>query len=861
MTTNGVLTVVVFIMLLAACGCAQQTELFPFPMNSLAAPKTPIDLSSLNEKVAGESGFVRVRDGHFVDGRGNRIRFVGTNLTFASAFPAQEKAEATAARMQQFGINVVRFHHLDNRGAPDGIWNKDQTGFDPNQLDRLDTIIYQLKRHGIYTNLNLHVSRNYPGIPSDNRTFRYGKVLDNFYPQYIQMQKDYAKALLTHVNPYTKTAYAKEPAVAFVEINNENTLLGASNDTLRALPEPFLGELTRQWREWLKKRYGTTQELRKVWNAGSEPLGAEMLTNGDFSAGVEHWRLEQGGGAKMVAEKSEGPKPGRAALLVTTLQAGSEPWNLQVHQVGLTLQDGRVYTVSFHAKSDQARTISVGTRLDQEPWTFVGLSAPVQLTPEWRSFEMCFIAGNTVPEHVRLSFNLNNAIGKFWFANVSLRPGGLVGLAEGQSLEANNIPIPPQNASKPQLVDFVAFKAETERAYVREMVRYLKQDLGVEANIVDTQASYGGLGGIYREATLCDYVDMHSYWQHPVFPNRPWDPKDWRIGNTPMVRESSGGTMTRLASHRVAGKPYTVSEYDHSAPSEYSAEMFPLYASFAAFQDWDGIYQFCYGTTEEARIDNYFGLRNHPAKMCFLPAAAVMFRLGAVSPANTRVTLTVPEEAIVPHMAAGSGAADAAWGKANIPTTAALVHGVQVQIAPGGGDITASGKVDVPAGLRKSDTGEIVWDTSDPQQATFVVTAPAARAAVGYVAERELRLGDVTVRFGKTSNNFASLTLVALDAKPIAESKRLLLTVAGRVENTGMVWNEQRNSVSNQWGKAPTVVEGIPVEVTLPGSIAKASALDGTGVPTKDVPASSRGGATMLQLGPQWRTVWYYIER
>ena len=38
------------------------------------------------------------------------------------------------------------------------------------------------------------------------------------------LQKDYARLLLTHVNPYTQLASKDDPAVAMLEINNEVTL-------------------------------------------------------------------------------------------------------------------------------------------------------------------------------------------------------------------------------------------------------------------------------------------------------------------------------------------------------------------------------------------------------------------------------------------------------------------------------------------------------------------------------------------------------------------------------------------------------------------------------------------------------------
>jgi hypothetical protein len=42
---------------------------------------------------AGGHGFVRVRDGHFVDGQGKRLRFLASNYTFGSCFPDQDTAD------------------------------------------------------------------------------------------------------------------------------------------------------------------------------------------------------------------------------------------------------------------------------------------------------------------------------------------------------------------------------------------------------------------------------------------------------------------------------------------------------------------------------------------------------------------------------------------------------------------------------------------------------------------------------------------------------------------------------------------------------------------------------------------------
>jgi len=837
---------------------AETPGYFPFWVPPFNNDASFTDMSFLNPRPAGTAGRATIREGHFYDAEGNRLRLMGSNLTFAGAFPPKEDAPKIAAQLRKLGMNVIRFHHLDMHTAPRGIWNEDRTAFDPEQVDKLDWLIHHLKLNGIYINLNLHVSRTYPGIPKDMpRAFRFGKGVDNFYPEFIQLQKDYARDLLTHQNPYTKMTYAKDPAVIVVELNNENSLTDKSVNDLRSLPEPFLSVLAEMWRDWLKEQVGTTQALRTRWETAEEPLGNEVLTNGDFSNGTDRWIFEQGGGAKLATEiLDDDGVPSKRALHVTTLKQGLESWDLQFHQTGLDLQEAAPYTFAFWARADKPCDINANVRLDQDPWSGCGLALNVSIETEWKRYEYTFKSEGSLPNHCRAGFNLNNRIGQFWFADVSLRRGGWLGLPPGQSLEANNIPVPSGNAGPRVVQDFYRFLSDTECAYVREMMEYLRKGLGVEAFLCDTQASYGKALGIYREATHSDFIDMHSYWQHPNFPGRPWDGNNWFISNTSMVAEPGGGTLSRLAWFNMSNKPYTVSEYDHPAPSDYTVEMFPLLASFAAFQDWDGFYQFNYSTStitpDDHRLSGYFTLWNHPGKLVFLPVAAIMFRTGAVAAGKERVLLEVHEEDIVEQDAFG-------WTFLKDLGPATYYRPVGFRLMPGKGGITLP-EINVPDFPIVSNTGEITWQAEPEDNALYTVNAPAVRVAVGYIGGKEIRLGDLTLRVTKAENNWAAVAVAALDGKPLAESARILVVAAGRIENTNMGWNEERTSVQNKWGSAPVVAEGIEAQITLPAG-KNAMPLDGAGKPKQPVELQTAGSSTVLTIGPQYETLWYGITQ
>ena len=87
---------------------------FPFAPPGIYTGRNVLDLSYLNEKPAGRSGFLRNVNGQFVDGTGKRVRLFGFSLTGGSCFPQKNQALSVARRLAQLGVNAVRLHHMDN---------------------------------------------------------------------------------------------------------------------------------------------------------------------------------------------------------------------------------------------------------------------------------------------------------------------------------------------------------------------------------------------------------------------------------------------------------------------------------------------------------------------------------------------------------------------------------------------------------------------------------------------------------------------------------------------------------------------------------------------------------------------------
>jgi hypothetical protein len=87
---------------------------FAFAMPWDDGAPTFVDASFLNASPAGKDGFIAARGGHFAHANTNRrVRFMGVNLTFDTAFPDKADAPKMAARLAKAGFNVVRFHYID----------------------------------------------------------------------------------------------------------------------------------------------------------------------------------------------------------------------------------------------------------------------------------------------------------------------------------------------------------------------------------------------------------------------------------------------------------------------------------------------------------------------------------------------------------------------------------------------------------------------------------------------------------------------------------------------------------------------------------------------------------------------------
>ncbi len=845
------------------------------------ATESVTNISGWSHQPAGKYGRLHANESGELMAGSERYRLWGVNLTAGACFPSHEDAEQIAARMAKFGINVVRFHHMNaNWAGTDTLINYslgNSRSLRPATLDRLDYLIHQLKLNGIYTNLNLLVSRQF--YAADGLSAEISQVgwkeshsIGHFNDHHLFLQKEFASQLLNHVNPYTGLAYKDDPAIAVVEILNENSLFKAwySGD-LDGWPAVFQNQVTPIWNTWLAENYASTEELKTAWEFLEEPLGDDTLANGDLRQGnTTGWTLEQHQGAAGSMERIPDAYQGQPALRVTVTTAGTANWHIQPKYTPVSLIEGQLYTLSFAVRGSSGQNFNLSISRDYDPWTSVGVGQALTLTGDWQEVELTFEAGVS-DNDLRIACNgFATVLGWVEIAGLSLRTGGTMGeFPPGASLETGTIPWPrlaDNGGGSPEemMRDWYRFMLNREQRYIAELESHIRDTIGYSGLLLSTQMGYAPAEAL---ASL-PAADGHAYWDHPQFPGSGWDPYNWFIHNRSMVNDPPG-TLGSLAQRRVAGIPYSISEYQHAYPNVYATEAPVLVGAYAALQNWDGIYFFNYGNARDdwdrGYFDAYFDISVHPGAMANLLVGAALFRRQDVRPAELSYTYPSPTERYFDQLFGNTGGG---WvssvSEFDFDRKNALVSRLGIDrdnVNDGGGVFPP----DQSASVLASDTGELVWDTSMPVKGYVRIDTPMTKGFVGYVNGRSFDLGGIVIDPQSSNQDWLTFGMVAVegDALLAETGSRSVIIVTGECGNTGMQWNAARTTlVNNNWGQSPSLAEVIPatVDLPVPAERVRGWALDETGTRTEELAVTPMGADCRLSIGLPWQTLWYEVE-
>jgi hypothetical protein len=277
------------------------------------SPTALLDLRSLNEKVAGESGFVKAdSNGDFTSGNGTPLRFWAVNSSVGRekpwhARPLSRQTEPDLARHARFlakrGVNLVRLH---SQISPDA-GNPSTKLTDVNQAER-DWIwrsVAAYKKEGIYTCISPYWGvpmkfRPEWGVPGDPKQSALGLLF--FDPTLQKGYRAWLRALYSEKNPYTGIPLSQDASVAVIQIQNEDSLLFWTVNNIKGEQRRNLGKL---FGTWLAKKYGSPGAIDKAWErnklAGDDPAAGIY----DFHNVWEMTQRRQGGIAKRLADQTE----------------------------------------------------------------------------------------------------------------------------------------------------------------------------------------------------------------------------------------------------------------------------------------------------------------------------------------------------------------------------------------------------------------------------------------------------------------------------------------------------------------------------------------------------------------------------
>jgi glycosyl hydrolase family 42 (putative beta-galactosidase) len=281
------------------------------PDDDAFSAKSIIDLSGLLPKPAGKLGFVQRKGSTLVVG-GQPQKFWGCGANVDSDKPRAWQ-EQWARYLAKHGINMIRQHSVESHlGLPRREGGK--LVFDEKKLDQLDWWFATLKKNGLYSTWSMfyaHVLTREDGydlfdeLPKhENDANRRGTGgFATVEPAIQESEWKYVEALLLHKNAYTGLRYIDDPALAVLEVRNEDSIFWhwPLNDIVQAKKFPrHTARLQQRWSEWLKKKYGSDEKLKAAWGPGVRP--GDSIANASMG-GYEAWEMAADGPQRNKAEK------------------------------------------------------------------------------------------------------------------------------------------------------------------------------------------------------------------------------------------------------------------------------------------------------------------------------------------------------------------------------------------------------------------------------------------------------------------------------------------------------------------------------------------------------------------------------
>lgn len=433
----------------------------------------------------------------------------------------------------------------------------------------------------------------------------------------------------------------------------------------------------------------------------------------------------------------------------------------------------------------------------------------------------------------------------------------------------------------PRDQDTAAFLFDTQTKFYADTIKYLRE-LGFKGMITPSNwfAASSDVFGPLEKLSYCmgDFIDRHGYFScNHKGENAGWSIRNGHTySNSSALRFESENGKGRRLSHPVMDpmynfKPSMISETTWNRPNRYRSEAPLFYSLFGALQDSDAIVHFALDSTTWSAKPGFFmqpWTLMSPSQMGQFPAASMIYRFGLAKTgdlvANLPMTLSdafalkgskLVQRANLDELRKS----DVMKGVEEVSEAGVdpLIHFVgrtNVTIAREAdkaeiSDLTKF--IDTAAQTVTSSTEEIKLDYG---MGLLTLNAPVAQCASGNLKEGGLiDLKDVQIQ---SNLDLGHIVLVALDAKPLASSSKILLQVMTEEKPANFVTEPLADGVFRikEIGNSPWLFKEVQGTVRL--KRADAGALRVTPLDFNGYPAGATVPATEIALQPDKA---YYI--
>ena len=383
----------------------------------------------------------------------------------------------------------------------------------------------------------------------------------------------------------------------------------------------------------------------------------------------------------------------------------------------------------------------------------------------------------------------------------------------------------------------------------------------------------------------CQFVCMNTYYQHPI---GGWGAPNCMVGQTSSLADSVNYWRAANSS-RIAGRPFTITEYNHCFWNPYQYENGAVMGAYSALQGFNALQihenPILLNTIKPQAISS-FACGNNPVVRANIFITACLFQRGDVKRSPHRIELVIPDSSLKTNNLSVGGIDGKQSSLALVtgfsiafpdrkPAVSSAVKKADCQILPEGTSSVQAADwfvnlIDNPNGsfsidvliqrlkaqgilpkfnqtnaeqlVFQSDTGEI---TLRAKEHLLKIVTPKSEI-ICMEANKPEPLGQMTVNSTSTA---ACIALISVDNQPLTISKRMVVIYSTIVVNDDMTLSPDRRT-NIRTGRPPALLRcgKLQLQLAHPANGLKLFALGFNGERHQQLPVTEQNGKADISI-------------